>query len=389
MLGFFIVVCGLWSVLHGYVALRLVAPLPLSRRAKWLVGGLFVPPCLLSPLVFNADALFAPPWTLVFRWVAWTYVGGFSVLFSLMVLRDALLAALFVGSRWRTGASSGREVSVARRRFLERSSAAAALLGAGTLTAAGVRRARKPPELRDVEIRIPGLPEDLDGYHIVQLSDMHVGETIDKDFILPIIETVTTLKPDLVALTGDMVDGSVDRLRADVSPLAYLRARDGVCFVTGNHEYYSGAAHWCDHFRELGMTVLNNHHLLVKRGDARLLVAGVTDYREGKKIAGHRSDPELALKDAPPHDVRILLAHQPRSADAAKQLGFALQLSGHTHGGQFFPWNLLVGLIEPLRTGLSKVDDMWVYVSRGTCYWGPPLRTMVAPEISSLRLRRA
>jgi predicted MPP superfamily phosphohydrolase len=346
---------------------------------------------LISPLVLPADYWLSPLAAETFRWPAWIYIGGFSTLFALIAARDLLLLALRLVDRVRErrGLRTLVPSSPARRRFLLKATGGAAAGVSTALTAWGVHAARIPPEVVEVEVPIVDLPRDLDGYHIVQLSDVHVGETIDKDFILPIIETVTTLAPDLIALTGDLVDGSVDKLRADISPLAYLRARDGVLCVTGNHEYYSGAEAWCERFRQLGLSVLLNQHVLIKRGTGRLLVAGVTDLREGKHLPGHTSDPKAALANAPKHDVRILLAHQPKSVHGAAPLGYALQLSGHTHGGQFFPWNLLVGLVQPLSSGLAKIDGMWLYVNRGTCYWGPPNRTGVPAEITSLRLRRA
>jgi predicted MPP superfamily phosphohydrolase len=391
MLGFFVVVIVLWAVLHAYVAWRVVAPLAVrGARRKWLYA-LFVPGVLAVPPLFLAADLFTPDAAYVYRWIVWTYAGLFSTFFALSVARDL---ALFVLRRWhslqaRRAGESPSSQGNERRRFLLKASNGALGAVSAALTVYGVREARKLPEVVEVEIPIKDLPRALQGYHIVQLSDMHVGETIDKDFILPIVEAVTSLAPDLVVLTGDLVDGSVDNLRADVSPLAYLRARDGVLCVTGNHEYYSGVEAWCQHYRELGMTVLNNAHTLVQREDARLLIAGVTDAREGRKHSGHLSDPEQALRGAPKHDVRILLAHQPRSAAAAHKLGYALQLSGHTHGGQFFPWNLLVGLVQPISQGLEKVGNMWVYVNRGTCYWGPPVRSFVPAEITSLKLVRA
>ncbi|HEX6243269.1 MAG TPA: metallophosphoesterase [Polyangiales bacterium] len=389
MLSFLLVASALWSLLHVYVARRVVGPLAVQgfwRRALYL---LFVPGILLAPTVFAADSVLEPDAAYVFRWIAWTYIGAFSTFFALIVTRDLVLGSSRLLMRVRARSTPPPEVSSPeRRRFLLNASSGA--LGTATLalSAYGLREARRLPDVVKVEVPIKGLPRELDGYHIVQLSDMHVGHTIDKDFVLPIIEAVTSLAPDLLALTGDLVDGTVEQLREHVSPLAYLRARDGVLCVTGNHEYYSGVDAWCAHFRELGMTVLNNQHVLVQRGGARLLVAGVTDVREGKKFEGHTSDPARALVGAPGHDVRILLAHQPRSAAAATQHGFALQLSGHTHGGQFFPWNLLVGLVQPVSQGLARIGEMWVYVNRGTCYWGPPNRSFVPPEITSLRLRR-
>jgi predicted MPP superfamily phosphohydrolase len=391
MLGFFFVVHALWAALHVYVSFRLIAPSALGRVKRAL---LYVWVALLagaSPLVLFADMMFLPPYNTIFRWAAWIYIGGFSTLFALVLLRDLSWAALVLVDRVRAKRAQPPLLpsSPERRRFLLNATGTAAIGVTTAVTAWGVRQARQLPEVVEVEVPIAGLPPELDGYHIVQLSDVHVGETIDQMFILPIVEAVTSLAPDLIALTGDLVDGSVDKLRADISPLGYLRARDGILCVTGNHEYYSDAVAWCEHYRELGLTVLINEHVLIKRGEARLVVAGVTDLREGRKVPGHSSDPQAAIAGAPAHDLSILLAHQPRSAHEAKKYGYQLQLSGHTHGGQFFPWNLLVGLVQPLAQGLGKIDDMWLYVNRGTCYWGPPNRAGVPAEITSLRLRRA
>lgn len=391
MLGFFVVVNGLWIALHVYVARRVVRPLRVASRGwRGLLYALFVPPALLSPLVFFVDRWLSPSFALAYRWAAWTYIGAFSTLFALLVARDVALLGLrgIDLLRGRLGRAPLLPASQARRDFLLNASSGALASATAALSAYGVREARKLPEVVQVEVPIRGLPAALDGYHIVQLSDMHVGETIDKDFILPIVEVVTSLGPDLIALTGDLVDGSVDQLRADVSPLAYLRAPDGVLCVTGNHEYYSGVEQWCEEYRALGMTVLNNQHTLIERAGARLLIAGVTDLREGSRLPGHESDPARALAGAPAHDVRLLLAHQPRSALEASKHGFALQLSGHTHGGQFFPWNLVVGLVQPVSKGLAKIGGMWVYVNRGTCYWGPPIRSFVPAEVTSVRLKR-
>jgi uncharacterized protein len=391
MLGFFIIVHVLWAALHIYVARRLLGPLRVaSPTRRRLLYASFVLPALLAPLVFVVDRWLSPSFALAYRWLAWSYIGAFSTLFALLLGRELALLLLrgLDKLRARRGQPSLVPDSPARRDFLLNASSGVLVSATAAVSAYGLREARKTPEVVRVEVPIRGLPAALDGYHIVQLSDMHVGETIDKDFILPIIEAVTSLAPDLIALTGDLVDGSVDKLRADVSPLAYLRARDGVLCVTGNHEYYSGAEEWCAEYRTLGMTVLNNEHTLIERAGARLLIAGVTDVREGKHLAGHTSDPRRALAGAPAHDVRLLLAHQPRSALEAHKHGFSLQLSGHTHGGQFFPWNLVVGFVQPISKGLAKVGQMWVYVNRGTCYWGPPLRSFVPAEITSLRLKR-
>lgn len=192
----------------------------------------------------------------------------------------------------------------------------------------------------------------------------------------------------MVALTGDLVDGSVERLGRHALPLSGLKARDGVFAVTGNHEYYVGARPWVDELRRLGITVLLNEHRVIRRDGKTLLVAGVTDFGALKFDAEHASDPAAALRDAPEDaSVRVLLAHQPRSIFAAAPLGYDLQLSGHTHGGQFWPWNHFVPLQQPFVAGLHKHRDTQIYISRGTGYWGPPLRMGAPSEITRIVLR--
>ncbi|MGZ8260503.1 MAG: metallophosphoesterase, partial [Caldimonas sp.] len=211
--------------------------------------------------------------------------------------------------------------------------------------------------------------------------------TIKRPYVEAIVEAVNRLAADLVAITGDLVDGPVRELAGDVAPLAALRSRDGTFFVTGNHEYYSGAASWVRELRRLGIVVLMNAHAVVRRGNATLVVAGVTDFSAGHFDARQASDPRAALAGSPPDPaVRVLLAHQPRSAAAAEAAGFDLQLSGHTHGGQFLPWNFLVRLQQPFTAGLHRWRRMWVYTSRGTGYWGPPKRFGAPSEITLLRL---
>jgi predicted MPP superfamily phosphohydrolase len=389
---FFIIVIALWGLLHAYLALRLVGPLAARPRIRNTLYFFFVALVPLAPSAFFLDDALRWPWDIGLRWAAWTYMGAFTVLFAFILARDLVWWSLrlFDRARRARGKSTLLPASEERRRFLLTATSTGAVGVTGVLTSIGLRQARTTAQVIEVEVPIKGLPDAFDGYHIVQISDIHVGETIDKDFILPIVEKVIALAPDMIAVTGDIVDGSVDRLRADISPLGYLRARDGVFCVTGNHEYYSGVEEWCAHFRELGLSVLNNQHVVIDRSGKKLVLAGVTDIREGKNHPGHTSDPAAAIAGAPQHDVRILLAHQPRSAFEAKEHGYQLQLSGHTHGGQFFPWNLFVGLVQkPVAQGLGQIDELWVYVNRGTCYWGPPLRTGVPAEITSLRLKRA
>jgi len=190
------------------------------------------------------------------------------------------------------------------------------------------------------------------------------------------------LQPDAVAITGDIVDGDVARLSQDVAPLANLQARHGVFFVTGNHEYYTGdVTGWVEYLSELGLTPLINEHRVVQQGEAAMVVAGVTDHRAGAYLEGHRSDVEAALAGAPEGLPRLLLAHRPVTARAAASRAVDVQLSGHTHGGQIFPFHLLARLTQPYVAGRHRVGPMWLYVSRGAGYWGPPFRWLAPSEI--------
>jgi uncharacterized protein len=250
----------------------------------------------------------------------------------------------------------------------------------------GFFSARRTPRVRDVDVPIDNLPAALHGFTIVQISDLHVGPTVKGGFVRAVVDRINMLDADAVAITGDLVDGRVQDLAQDVAPLADLRSRHGSFFVTGNHEYYSGAAEWIALLRTLGLRVLLDEHVVLEHSGAKLVLAGVADHSARHFIASHRSDPRAAMAGAPRDaGLRVLLAHQPRSADAAAEAGFDVQLSGHTHGGQFWPWNLLVKLQQPFVAGLHRLRTLWVYTSRGTGYWGPPLRLGAPSEITRLR----
>jgi len=277
-------------------------------------------------------------------------------------------------------------VLAALERFRETSAAAVPLIAA-VVSAWGLFNARRRAAVRRVDIPVAGLAAALHGFTIAQISDVHVGPTIKRGYLAAIVGAVNGLRADLIAVTGDLVDGSVSHLAAEVQPLADLSARHGVFFVTGNHEYYSGAEGWVAHLRRLGMRVLLNEHAVLRHDGALLVVAGVTDYGAVHFYPDQASDPARAMAGAPAQaTMKLLLAHQPRSAPAAEAAGYHVQLSGHTHGGQFLPWNFLVRLQQPFTAGLAKLGKLWVYTSRGTGYWGPPLRLGAPSEITLVRL---
>jgi predicted MPP superfamily phosphohydrolase len=258
---------------------------------------------------------------------------------------------------------------------------------ASFITLLGLFIARRKPGIVDVKIPLAGLPQPLHGFTIAQISDVHVGATIKRGFVEGIVHRVNDLKPDMIAITGDLVDGSVQQLSVHTEPLARLVARHGAFFVTGNHEYYSGERAWTDEMRRLGLHVLKNEHVVLNHDGASVVLAGVTDVSAHHFDPAQRSDPAAALCGAPSDAAaKILLAHQPSSAAAAARAGFDVQISGHTHGGQFWPWNLFVRFFQPFTGGLHRLKNLWIYVSRGTGYWGPPNRFGVPSEITRIRL---
>jgi predicted MPP superfamily phosphohydrolase len=302
-------------------------------------------------------------------------MGFVSTLFVLTLLRDVVL----LGAR--AFVANGEAY-----RWIE-PSAQLTLYLTVFITAAGMFIARRRPGVIEVKIPVVNLPKALHGFSIAQISDIHVGPTIKKGFVEGVVRRVNELKADLIAVTGDLVDGSVQQLSPHTAPLAALAARHGAYFVTGNHEYYSGERAWTEEIRRLGLRVLKNEHVVLEHDGASLVLAGVNDYSAHHFDPAQRSDPALAMRGAPVDaGARVLLAHQPSSAAAAAEAGFDVQLSGHTHGGQFWPWNLFIHFFQPFSSGLHRLKHLWVYVSRGTGYWGPPNRFGVPSEITRIRL---
>jgi uncharacterized protein len=384
-------------VLHGWVGWRLAPALDsVSALASAGLWALLVASALLMPLGFMARRLQAGAVTAALTWAGLLFMGLFSTLMVLTLLRDAVLALALVAAvvAGFTGADA------AWLNPLQIVSAVAVPLLALMATLWGFWAARRTARVVRVDVPIAGLPATLHGFSVAQISDIHVGPTIRQAYVQRIVARVNALGADMVAITGDLVDGQVDDLRKHVAPLATLSSTHGTFFVTGNHEYYSGAHAWVDELRRLGIQVLMNEHKVlhheaghgagcatVDRDTEMVVVAGVADYGAHHFDESHRSDPVAALAGAPSGArMRLLLAHQPRSATAAAGAGFDLQLSGHTHGGQFWPWMHFVQFQQPFTTGLHRLADLWVYTNRGTGYWGPPKRFGVSSEITHLRL---
>jgi hypothetical protein len=363
----------LLALSHLYIGWRIAPQLP-GTLAPALFVALLLASAALIPAAFlgrrSRQRATADRWT----WAGMLALGLFSMLLVLTLLRDVgLLLALPLA----------RAVSLPP---LAGPTAMAVPLLALAAAIWGLAGARRTARVRRVDVPIAGLPAALQGFTIAQITDVHVGPTVKRPYVQAIVDTVNGLDADAVAITGDLVDGRVQDLHGDVAPLAGLRSRHGSFFVTGNHEYYSGADEWTAQLRKLGLRVLSNEHVVLQHDGAQLVMAGVTDHGAHHFSADQRSDPAGAMAGAPAGaGLRVLLAHQPRSAEAAADAGFDVQLSGHTHGGQFWPWNLFVPLQQPFTAGLHRLRRLWVYTSRGTGYWGPPLRLGAPSEVTRLR----
>ncbi len=390
---FVVLVTGLVVGAHLYVYRRLVkgpgfARLPrLALSTVLAVLGILIPAAFLLPRLLPASSV-RP-----FVFAAFVWIG---LLFYLMLVLGARdVYRLFAGlvSRIRTvvrhkaGEASGPG-DPSRRLFLARLAAGGALAVSGSVTGLGLGAALGDLRVPLVKVRLARLPSALSGFRIAVLADLHLGPVLGKEFLETVVARTNALKPDLIAIVGDLVDLPVERLKDEIGAIGRLRARQGVFFVTGNHEFYSGPDAWMNHLRSLGIVVLANQRVSISAGGSEGFdLAGVHDYSAGVFSADHRPDLDAALAGRDPARELVLLAHQPRQVFAAARAGVGLQISGHTHGGQIWPFGVLTRLSQPYLSGLHRhAKNTQIYVTRGTGFWGPPLRILAPPEISQIQL---
>lgn len=382
---FFLIFLAIWGGVHVLVAWRLGAGVgaPWQRLAWFFVAFLFL--AALTSQLMREMVGFEPIYTIV-QWVGSISMGVFCLLVVLVALKEA--GWLLFGMAERVFGGDEGLIDEERRQFLVTGLNAGVVATTAVATKWGLYQAVKMPDLVEVDVPIADLPAALEGFRIVQISDLHVGPTVRRRTVEQIVARVNELDADLVAITGDLIEGRVAHIADEVAPILGLKSRHGTFYCTGNHEYYWEAIKWCDWLSEHGVVVLNNAHQIIDHDGGKLLVGGCTDYRAHTIIEDHRSDPGKAKAGAAAHDASLLLAHQPASIHAAAKAGFDLQLSGHTHGGQFWPGNLLIDHFHPYAVGLHREEKTWIYVSRGTGYWGPPMRLKAPSEITVVRLIR-
>lgn len=380
---FFCVMLSLVGGAHYYLWARLIRDPGFSPGIFKTLTGALIALFVSIPLSLVLARTLTGPFARGAIWVAFVWLGLTFILLVVLGGLDLLRnAALLVGHY----AGNGEPIDPERRRLLSRILAGTVALVAGALGLTALRSGLGRIRTHEVRIALERLPSELDGTSIVQLSDVHIGPTLRREFLEEVVRQVNALNPDVVAITGDLVDGSVDDLREHVSPLGEIRARHGVFFVTGNHEYYSGADEWCSELQRLGIRVLRNERVSVGVGDVSFDLAGIDDYHAAQFGNGHGADLPRALHGRDPSRELVLLAHQPRAVFEARKHDVGLQLSGHTHGGQIWPWNFMVKLQQPVVSGLARFGRTWVYVSNGTGFWGPPMRLGAPAEITRVVL---
>ncbi|MEN9308754.1 MAG: hypothetical protein RL173_2686 [Fibrobacterota bacterium] len=375
----FLLVVNLVSIsLHAYVGSRLASffvPGSWAARSVW-TGTWLLFATLIAGMFLSRAAIPAFPAKAV-------VVTGFVWMGVLFLLFTASLAGDALGGLARLASLvSGMDASGVVRCIR------LALIALVPVAAFyGVWQALRPPAIHEVEVSVPGLAKEWDGARIAHLTDTHIGPILGRDWVEDLVRRVDSAKPDIVVHTGDLVDGSVGRLRSALEPLSRLRGREGTFFVTGNHEGYSGISSWCEQMRLWGWDVLTNESRILSRNGANLALVGITDAHEGAMHGGIAPDVARAVSGLADGAPRILLAHQPLQAFQAQGHGIALQLSGHTHGGQIWPFNFLVRLQQPMVAGFATIGDVRVFTSRGAGFWGPPLRLGAPAEVPILVLR--
>ncbi|MEU1588604.1 metallophosphoesterase [Micromonospora sp. NPDC005710] len=413
VLGFVGVLALVTGLIHLYLWKRLVRDTTTPGRLRRVGGIAALVLALLVPATMAGTQA-------GLYWLAWPGYLWLAVMFYLLivlvvlevpmlvtrlVLRRRVVAAepttaapepVLVGAAGPTeppaadaDAVTAPDHDQSRRLLLARGAAIFAGLTATGIVGYGVRTALGPPQLDRVRIPLAKLPRSMDGLRIATVSDIHLGPLRGRAHTERIVAAINRLDADIVAVVGDLVDGSVAELGSAAEPLRDLRSRYGSFFVTGNHEYYSGVEEWVQEVDRLGLRVLQNRRQEIQARGGVLDLAGVNDLTAAGTGLAAPPDFAAALGDRDPSRPVVLLAHQPAAAKEAARYGVDLQLSGHTHGGQMVPFNLAVRLEQPVVSGLGEVDGTKVYVTNGAGFWGPPVRVGAEPQISLVELRSA
>ena len=375
---FFVVFSTVLLIVYSYVGCRLIWPLDISSYYKTLFFVLLVTlyclPMITFAFYFNKVE---NNFTRIIAWLGYTGLGTVTLLFFLQICVDLLLLL-------KTLVAHKNHFDPQRRAFIGLS-LKGIVGGLGAIgTVWGLYNAVKTPIIKKVKIPIPNLPQSLREIRMAQITDLHVSTMITEKFVKRVTKKILDLNPDILFFTGDAADGSVKSYGKHMSSLAEIKPKYGKYFVTGNHEYYSDMNGWLRLIENLGFKILINESQIINVQGSTIMITGIPD-RGGKHFSSfHKTDMEKAVGGMPATNLKILLAHQPKDVEHAVKYNFHLLLSGHTHGGQYFPFSLLVQMAHPFLKGLHKRENTWVYINQGTGYWGPPMRIGTEPEITEI-----
>ncbi|MCF0057181.1 metallophosphoesterase [Dyadobacter sp. CY356] len=366
---FLVVAIFIFSLLFLFLGFRLTG----IGHYSWWVAAVSISILLLYPLVWYSVLSEMPD--KVLRAVVHFDMGLLGIVITFILIRDLIfLPVKLFKPDWAIMAFSMPVTLMI------------AAAGFGVLLF-GYWKASQGPEIVKIRVPIANLPLALEKFTILQISDLHAGAGINRAYVENVVGQVISFVPDVIVLTGDIADGEHKKYKNHVQPLSRLTGHAPVLYITGNHEYLRDSEKWIEHFRQMGFQILLNQHTLISKGNSSILFAGITDPAVKEIRPEDGPDIEQALLASPVSDIKILLAHQPKIASEASK-HFDLQLSGHTHAGQFFPWNMIIKLLQPYSAGLKKCGPMWVYTNAGTGFWGPPLRIGTTSEITILELGR-
>ncbi len=370
--------------IHYYLWLRLIRDTGLSGLYKDIGTYSLIAFTLSFPIALLADRILPLKYSFPLLWLSYLWLGVMMLLFFLLFSIDIIKIVIYIFQKL---TMAGEEIAnPERREFVSGLIASAASTIVLISSGIGVKNYYSNAVVKKFNVSLKGLPEALKGFKIVQISDLHLGQMMTKKTLEQIVDQVNSLKPDLIAITGDLADGSTAKLLNEANPLKNLKAEKGIYFVTGNHEYYSGVENWTLAIEKMGIKVLNNENIKIRREDDYFYLAGVTDH-EGKNFGQeHASDFKKALSGLENGKKKILLAHQPIAVQKASEYGTDLVLAGHTHGGQIWPFNYFVYLQQPYLKGFYDYNGTKLYVNQGTGCWGPPVRLGSKNEITQIIL---
>ncbi len=372
------------SILLLYTACEAFQLLPAHPYFDGLFSLVFFVIMISAPFVYRSNPkVFEVVWFRVLAWSGSLAMGLWATFILISLPFDFVHAVVSTFDKL----VNVSRLTYEKQSFLYRGLSFSVLGLSGGMAGLGLWEVLRGPRLRKVSVSVPQLNHGLEGLKLLQISDLHVGPTLRKGYVDEVVRRANEADADFIFVTGDLADAKASSIADHLEPLRHLRSRYGVFYVTGNHEYYWDVSGLMEKAKELGLTPLINENRVISIADAKVLIAGVTDPMGSDFLEGHAPDTKKAFQTTQTDiQFRILLAHRPDACEQAEGQGCDLQLSGHTHAGQFFPFTMLIGLFHKYSRGLYRHGRMWIYVNPGTGYWGPANRLGVAPEITLLSL---